>query len=58
MPDKPVVIHVGADPEPYDYIVLLEAQSAPAHSEPDRVSGILFANTLEIETGVIWIGFP
>jgi hypothetical protein len=49
---------VRTNPKPNNYIVSLEANCPPAHSDPDRVGWILFANALEVEAAMIWIRFP
>ena len=56
--NESIVIRVRANPKPNNYIVSLEANCPPAHSDPDRVSWILFANALEVEAAMIWIRFP
>jgi hypothetical protein len=55
---EPIVVGVGANPEPDDSVVVTYTESAPAARDPHRVDRLLPGNELEAKTRVRWISLP
>jgi hypothetical protein len=49
---------MGSDPEPYDPIVNLQAQSSPANTHADGIHRLAIPNEPKLQTGMRWIFLP
>ena len=53
-----MVVTVGSDPEPDDYIVLKQPECSPADPDPNRVNRLVRMYTLELKAGMSWVLLP
>jgi len=53
-----LVIGVGADPKPDYYVLISDAQGAPADTYPYGIRLVFSADSFELQAGVVCIVFP